>query len=295
VPPSPSTRRALLLVNRKARNGTARVQEALDILTASGVDLFEPSGLCTREDLDRCIRDNAAGIDLVVAGGGDGTMNAVAGAIRDTGLPLGILPLGTANDLARSLSIPVNPVEAARVIAVGGVRQLDLGNVNGHAFLNVASIGFSVDLARQLTSEAKKRFGVLGYAAAASRILSQSRPFTAYIEHDGTVEEVRTMQMSVGNGRFYGGGMTVESSATPFDGRLDFYSLEVEHWWELVRLAPALRRGTHGQHANVRAFGTTELTIRTRRPHLVNTDGELLTSTPAHFTISRAALPVFVP
>lgn len=286
-------RRGLLLVNRNARNGTASLGEALEILTANGIELIEPSGVSCRGDLDRFVRESASTADLVIVGGGDGTLNAVAGAIRDTQLPLGILPLGTANDLARSLGIPVDAPGAAKIIAAGAVRRLDLGDVNGHPFLNVASIGFSVTLARQLTSEAKKRLGVLGYAAAATRVLSQIRPFTASIDHDGKTEVVRTIQMSVGNGRFYGGGMTVESTASPFDGRLDFYSLEIEHWWELLRLVPALRRGTQGNERNVRVFGTQELTIRTRRPHGINTDGELLTSTPAHFTISRAALPVF--
>jgi len=106
---------------------------------------------------------------------------------------------------------------------------------------------------------------------------------------------VRTVQVSVGNGRFYGGGMTVETSAQPDDGRLDVYSLEVRHWAELVALLPSLRRGTHGQWTNVRAFATTELTLRTRRPHDVNADGELVTTTPARFTIRRAAVEVFVP
>jgi YegS/Rv2252/BmrU family lipid kinase len=283
----------LLLVNRNARNGTASLGEALDILTTSGIDLIEPSAVSCRGDLDRFVRESASTADLVIVGGGDGTLNAVAGAIRDTQLPLGILPLGTANDLARSLGIPLDAPGAAKIIAAGAVQRLDLGDVNGHPFLNVASIGFSVTLARQLTSEAKKRLGVFGYAAAASRVLSRIRPFTAFIDHDGETEEVRTIQMSVGNGRFYGGGMAVESTASPFDGRLDFYSLEIEHWWQLLRLAPALRRGTQGRDQNVRVFGTQELTIRTRRPHDVNTDGELLTSTPAHFTITRAALPVF--
>src|SRR3546814_18848741 len=88
--------------------------------------------------------------------------------------------------------------------------------------------------------------------------------------------------------------MTVGDTAQPDDGRLDGYSLEIRHWSQLLALLPALRRGTHGRWKDVRAFGTTELTLRTPREHEVNADGELVTTTPAFFRIRRAAVTVFV-
>ncbi|WP_142847847.1 lipid kinase [Telmatospirillum sp. J64-1] len=287
-------KRALILVNRRARRGGSSITDALDLLAHAGVTLIEPE-VMGREGLSEAIRTHAQEVDFVILGGGDGTMNAAAAGLHETGLPFGILPLGTANDLARTLGLPVSPIDAMRVILNGHTRRLDLGEVNGHFFFNVASIGFSAHLARNLTSEAKKRWGVLGYAVAASRLLAESRPFTVTIEHDGQIERAKTVQVSVGNGRFYGGGMTVENTAQPDDGRLDVYSLEVKHWSELLALLPALRRGTHGRWKNVRAFGTTEVILNTRRPHEVNADGELVTTTPAHFRIRRAAVTVFAP
>ena len=121
------------------------------------------------------------------------------------------------------------------------------------------------------------------------------RPFTAYIEHDGTTERVKTVQVAVGNGRHYGGGLTVDESAEPDDGVLDVYSLEVQRWWELLALLPALKRGTHGRWEKVRSFKTTGVTIRTRRRHAINTDGELTGETPATFRILPKALTVFAP
>ena len=285
-------KRALFLVNRRARSGARSLEDIAAALRAGGVGLVEPAE--TGGDLAETVR-RAEGVDLVIAGGGDGTMNRIAPALLETGLPFGILPLGTANDLARTLGLPPDPIEAAGVILSGRTRRLDLGEVNGHPFFNVASIGFSASLARGLTAEAKKRWGTLGYAWAALGVLSQSRPFTVSILHDGKVEVVKTIQVSVGNGRFYGGGMTVETTAKPDDGRLDIYSLEVPHWWHLLRLAPALRRGTQGGWRYVRAFATTELTLNARRPHDVNADGELVTRTPAHFRILPKAVEVFVP
>ena len=294
APANGQGRRALLIVNRKARSGLAPIDAAMTALEQGGIDLVETE-FASREDMTAEIRDNAAKVDLVILGGGDGTLNAAAPALVETGLPLGILPLGTANDLARTLSIPTGLDEAARVIAAGRNRPIDLGEVNGHYYFNVASIGFSARLARRLTSEAKQRWGALGYGMAATRLLSESRPFRASIEHDGRTEEVRTVQVSVGNGRYYGGGMAVEENARADDGRLDVYSLEVPHWWHLVALAPKLRRGTQATSKHVRGFATTELTLRTRRPHEVNADGELVTATPAHFRIHPRAVRVFVP
>ena len=227
--PVPGHRRALLLANPRARQGGASLAAARAVLHAGAIDLIEapwPDRAAGATAISDVIRQQAGHVDLVILGGGDGTLNAAALGLHDTQLPLGVLPLGTANDFARTLGIPPDLAAAARVIVERPPRPVDLGDVNGHPFLNVASIGFSADLARALTARAKKRFGVLGYGIVAARLLWQSRLFTAFIEHDNTVETVRTLQVSVGNGRYYGGGMAVEATATADDGRLDFYSLE---------------------------------------------------------------------
>jgi diacylglycerol kinase (ATP) len=291
-PADGKNRRALLLVNGKARSGGAPLDAIRGILREGGLDLIEPEN---NRDCHETITRHAASVDCVVLGGGDGTMNAAAPALVETGLPFGILPLGTANDLARSLGLPLEPEAAARLIPTAPEKAIDLGWVNGHYYFNVASIGFSADLAGELTADAKKKWGTVGYAIAAFRLLRRARPFTVTIEHDGTTEKVTTIQASVGNGRHYGGGMTVQEDATVDDGKLDFYSLEVDHWWRLVALLPALRRGTHGQAEDVRAFETTELKLSTRKPRAVNTDGELTTWTPAHFKVVPKAVRVLAP
>ena len=287
-------RRALLLVNHHARSGTAPLDDALSVLRRGGIDVTEEE-CSSKRPLPDAIRAQADGYDCVIVGGGDGTLNAAAPALLETGLPLGILPLGTGNDLARTLGIEPDPVAAAGLIVAGNIRRIDLGEVNGHPFFNVASIGFSAELARELTAEAKRRWGVLGYAITALRLLFQMRPFRAVIEHDGMTEATHTVQISVGNGRHYGGGMTVDNAAEPDDGSLYIYSLEVKRWWQLLALLPALRSGTHSAWDEVRAFRTTELTVRTRRPRAVNSDGELKTETPACFRLIRGAISVYAP
>ena len=287
-------KRALMIVNPRARRGSGPIEEVRAVLRNAGIELEEAS-TSENENASELISRRADHVDLAIVGGGDGTLNAAAAGLVYTGLPLGVLPLGTANDFARTLGIPADPVKAAEIIAAGKQNLIDVGEVNGHLFFNVASIGFSAELAGELTEHAKKRWGTLGYAIVAARILLRSRLFTAHVDHDGTTEEIRTMQVSVGNGRHYGGGMTVEETATADDGWLDLYSLEVDHWWRLLRLLPSLRKGTPGQWDDVRAFMTTEVTIRTNRARPVNTDGELTTYTPAHFRIRPKSVRVLVP
>jgi len=286
--------RALLVVNPRSRRGTGGIAAARDILERAGIAVTQPV-LGENESIADIIRRNVEDLDFVAVGGGDGTLNTAAAALVETGLPLGVIPLGTANDFARTIGIPTDPEKAAALIAAGKLKRVDLGEVNGRLFFNVASIGFSAELARGLTEEAKRRWGISGYGIVAARILIRSRLFTAFVDHDGMTETIRTLQVSVGNGRHYGGGMTVEETAAVDDGRLDFYSLEVDHWWRLLALLPSLRKGTQGRWRDVRAFRTTEVTVRTKKPRPVNTDGELSTYTPAHFRIRPKAIEVFAP
>ncbi len=291
----PATRRrALLIVNVKARQGGCPPDEVAAELEAAGLAVRRAE--CgRREQLADLIRRDARDVDLVVVGGGDGTLNAAVPGLLDVGVPLAILPLGTANDLARTLGVPLDIKEAARLAASGTVRRIDLGEVNGVPFFNVASIGLSVDLARNLTRDMKRRWGKLGYAVAALRVLSRLRPFRAEVRVNGEVHRVRTVQIGVGNGRHYGGGMTVEETAAPDDGRRDVYSIDVEHWWQLPLLYPAFRAGRHGRWENVHAWTCEAAEIVTRRPRPVNTDGEITTRTPARFRVCPGAIQVVCP
>ncbi|MCL6337018.1 lipid kinase [Pectobacterium carotovorum subsp. carotovorum] len=285
---------ALLFINKQARNGDSSARYVKELLQQSQIGIVEAD----EKDTGSCsdiIRAYADRVDFVIIGGGDGTLNSAAPGLVDTGLSLGVLPLGTANDFARTVGIPREIRQAVQVIANGKLRAVDLGEVNGHLFFNVSSIGFSAALARGLSAKSKKRWGTLGYALAAFKLLKQSRPFRVQIEHDGIKERVRTVQVSVGNGRFYGGGMAVADSAAPDDGRLDVYSLEASHWWEMVALIPFIRKGTHGRWRKVRAFSARELTLSTSKPHDINADGELIGKTPAVFGIREKAIQVFAP
>jgi YegS/Rv2252/BmrU family lipid kinase len=249
---------------------------------------------CTaREKLSPLIVERREDSDLVVLGGGDGTINAAARGLVEAQIPLGILPLGTANDLARTLGIPEDLEEATQIIIDGNRRRIDLGEVNGALFFNVASIGLSADLASELTSDMKKKFGKIGYALAAVSVLLRATPFRATIESERAKARALTLQIAIGNGLFYGGGMAIERDAKIDDGTLDLYSLEMRRAWKLALMAKAFRFGDHGAWREVRVDHAQEFHIRTRRRHPINADGELVSHTPAHFRILPKAIEVF--
>ncbi|MDX7951151.1 lipid kinase [Lichenihabitans sp. Uapishka_5] len=292
--PDRTARRALLLINTHARRGADAEPLVLAALEKAGI-VVERGSCDRRDDIAATIRARADHVDCVVLGGGDGTLNAAAPALIETGLPFGVIPLGTANDLARTLGIPLDPTEAAAVVAEGCERRIDLGLANQQPFFNVASIGFGVDLTRALTRDAKRRWGPLGYAIAGFKVLSRMRPFRVHIEQGDQRSMSRTIHLAIGNGRHYGGGMTVSEDAAIDDGRLNVYSLEVRSALKLLFLLPAMRRGTHGRWKEVRTFSSAEIVVRTRKPRSVNTDGEITTRTPVHFQVLRHAVRVYVP
>jgi YegS/Rv2252/BmrU family lipid kinase len=288
-------RPALVVVNSHSRRGAGAAEAVVRALQAAGVQVLarECQHVGELSDLIRAVRNEVAG---VVIGGGDGTLNAAAPGLLDTGLPLGIIPLGTANDLARTLDIPSDLALSARIIAAGKLHRIDLGEVNGHLFFNVANIGFGVDLTRALTRDTKRRFGPLGYAIAGLRAIARLRPFRAEIIHGSVTHVSRTVHVAVGNGRHYGGGMTVAEDACIDDGRLNVYSLEVDTFWRLLKLLPALRRGRHDIWEEIRALEGEAIVIRTPgRPRSVSADGEIVTRTPAHFRVRPGAVGMFVP
>jgi len=284
-------RRALLIVNEKSRSGRAAGRQVEHALGASGITVERPSG----EDLSGAIRAAKGTVDCVVLGGGDGTLNKSLPGLLDTGLPLGVIPLGTANDLARTLALPLDLTQAAQVIAAGHRKSIDVGMVNGIPFLNVASVGFGVDLTRALTHDSKLRWGRLGYLVAAFRVLRRMRPFHATITVGGTVQRCKTVHLAVGNGRHYGGGMTVSEDAAIDDNRLDVYSLEVPGALALLKILPSLRIGRHGRWAEVRTMAGQDVLVETRNPRSVNADGEIVTRTPAKFRVVPGALEIYVP
>jgi diacylglycerol kinase (ATP) len=286
--------RALLLVNPRARRGAEEAGEIAAGLRRAGLELVaDPSG--DPAALPHLIRRHAGEVDRVIVAGGDGTIHHAMQVLVHVGLPLAILPAGTANNLARTIGVPLD-LDAAIPVAAGSHRRsVDLGRVNGHWFSTTASIGLSVQVTEELSPDIKRRWGPLAYALAASSVLRRSHPFHADISWEGGSRHTRTVQIVVGNGRYYGAALAVAPDATIDDARLDLYSLEVSHWWELLKVAPFLKWGTHVKRPEVEALRAKIFEIRTRQPMPIDVDGELGAETPGRFEVVPRALEVFTP
>lgn len=290
----PARRRGLLLANPKARRGAEGVRDAAAVLRSAGIDLLiEEIG--NSKEIAAHVGRHAGDVDFIVLGGGDGTINAGLASLLQAGLPLGILPLGTANNTARTLDIPTDLAQAATIIAAGGTRRIDVGQVGDRYFLTTASIGLSVRITKELSDASKRRWGPLAYGVAAARALSKVDPFDAEIHHDAGSHQLRAIQIMVGNGRHYGAALTVSQHAAPDDALLDCYAIEAVPWWRLLGLLPALKRGSHGRKPDVQAITSHTIRIETPVPHRIDADGELVGKTPATFSTLPGALEVFVP
>lgn len=289
-------KRAMLLVNPLARSGADTRKAAAGLLRQRGFVLMQPPYGLEVWGFADYIRAEGHACDVIVVAGGDGTLSTCAKAISEVDRPLGILPTGTANDLARTLGIPLNLRSAADVVAAENRRRVDLGLVNGHPFFNVATIGLAADLAADLTAKSKRRFGILSYGLAALKTMLSAKTFTAWITNPaGEAKKVRTYQVAIGNGRHYGGGAVVHPEATIHDGHLDLYSLELKGIWKLAWRYRSFKRGDHSAWREVRTVRAKSFLIETRQPSPVNADGEIVTQTPARFEILPAALEVLVP
>ena len=296
-PPAASTsgrRRALMLVNSKGTRGNSALDRGLQVLADAGVEA-EPHRPSSPEHIPHLIREQAPEADLVILGGGDGTFSFAVDALLEAGRPLGVLPMGNANDFARTLGIPIDCEAACRIIAEAHSRKVDVGCINGTHFLNVASMGLSVRIARRLTRDLKERWGIWAYLGCAWEAIHERRSFAARVTCDGEISVLRSMQIAVGNGRFYGGGMTIAADASIDDGRLDLYALPRLRWWRLLVLLPILRWGWHRPIESILSLHGEKIDIETGRSLEINVDGEVRATTPAHFAVRRQALEVFVP
>ena len=291
---------AAVVINAGARLGAAASELAVDKLRRAGLPVTSVhrvlSGAELAGTLDRVVAD---GHDLVVVGGGDGTVSYAAGRLAGTGIVLGVLPLGTANDLARTLEIPNDLAAACAVLADGKVVDIDLGRANGQPFLNVASVGLSVGVTETLSPRLKRYLGPLAYAVAAVRAYARHRPFRARLEFpegDHEALELEDMlQVAVGNGRHYGGGNTVSPTAGIDDHTLDIYAIPGAPLREHVRIARLLKDGSFVERDGVYHLISRSVRLVTEPPMPVNLDGEIVTATPADFTIERNVVHVVVP
>lgn len=286
---------ALLILNAKSRNGAnADLQEGLTLLENAGMKIIQKNSNSAQETA-QLIAEHCDQVQLVILGGGDGTISSAAEALYHHKLPFAILPLGTANDLARSLGIPNNLPAAFQIILDNHRGKINLGTINGHYFLNAAHIGLGVTVTHELTPEVKKKWGVFSYLKAVFSAFKNNDSFHARITVKGKTYKLRSIQLAVGNGRYYGGGNVIDENSEIDDGLLCLYSLPPSTLWELLTRAPLLRYGKHSQMEKTFTVSAKRIEINTTHAKEIHADGEPVSKTPAIFEVIPHALEVIRP
>jgi len=291
-----------VIVNKGGGTSTGDDEEAARIkaaFEAQGVDadirLTDPG------DIVEAFRDAAAAaaLDAVVAAGGDGTLSCAAGQLAGSNLPLGILPLGTLNHLARDAGIPADLEEAVAVIAAGRTRAIDVAEVNGRVFVNNSSVGLYPDMVRfrEAQQERKGRGKRLAMLWASLASLRHFRRHRLWISAPGLEAQVRTPLLFVGNNRYQVNLFALGQRERLDEGELCLYAIRAR---SRAHLFWAGLRGIFGRLDQQRDFVTayvTEAEISSSRPALtLSLDGEtVLMETPLRYRIRPKALTLIVP
>ncbi len=238
------------------------------------------------------------GAEALLAGGGDGTISAVAGVLAGTGVPLGVLPLGTLNHFARDLGIPLALADAVAVVLAAVITAIDVGEVNGHVFLNNSSIGVYPRVLR--LRERYRRRGRSKWIAAFWAILAVLRRHSfmgVRVEADGETIVRRTPFVFVGNNAYRMEGLSAGSRDSLTDGRLVLYMMNASGRRNLLWLAWNVLIGRARQLAELEERSVLEAQVELRRGDIqLALDGEVLTERgPLEYRVRPAALRVFTP
>jgi YegS/Rv2252/BmrU family lipid kinase len=225
---------------------------------------------------------------------GDGLVGAIGGAMAGSETPLGIVPGGRGNDLARVLGIPDDPLEAVAVITAGETRRIDVGEANGKRFLGIVSVGFDSE-ANRLANETTFMRGNLVYAYAAVRTLLGWKPGRFTIRVGEERQRFSGYSVSVANSRAFGGGMFIAPDAELDDGEFDIVTVGEVGKLRFVGNLPKVFKGTHVNEDEVRVFRAAQLELTASRPFPVYADGEHLTDLPASLRVLPRALSVLAP
>jgi YegS/Rv2252/BmrU family lipid kinase len=239
-------------------------------------------------------REAAARGEIPVVMSGDGLVGQVGGVLAGGDVPLGIMPGGRGNDLARVLGIPTEVDGATDVLAAGNVRRIDVGEVNGHRFLGIASCGFDSD-ANRIANEAELIRGNLVYLYAGIRSLAAWRPARFTVTADGERREFTGYTVAAANNKAYGGGMFLAPDALLDDGMLDVVMTGDVGRLRFLANLPKVFKGTHVDNEEVTVLRAAEVEIRADRPFAVYADGDHLADLPATVRVLPRALGVIAP
>lgn len=245
----------------------------------------------------RCLARQAAanGYELVVAAGGDGTINEVVNGLVGSQTMLATLPLGTMNVWARELGLPLQPRAAAQTMLAWSPRTIDLGRAGDRYFLLMAGIGFDAAITANVRPAEKRRFGALAYVARGIEEVMRIRGTRARIVLDGRPIKARVLMIVVGNSQLYGGLVKITHRASIDDGLLDVCVIKGDNGINAIGHLIAILRRRFSLNPDIAYYRVHTVEVITRPPLPVQVDGDPIGTTPMRFSVAPAALRALLP
>ena len=289
-------RKAVVIVNTRSRSGKRHYRHILENLHRQGYQVVAAYPVLDPARLRDVLREaTQRDAHLLIVGGGDGTVTAVANELAHReDIALGIVPLGTGNSTARTLSIPLTVKQAVSTIVDGEVADVDLGRIGDRYFLNTIAVGLTADAVRTSSTRFKRYFGQLAYFLTGVSAFIKHRFFQCMITAEGQEFVGDVHEVVVANGRFFGDTILTPDASIQ-DGQLNVETVERTNiWqfiWRMLRFLVFRRSGLSGEHH----FSTTEVRIDTDPPQCIDIDGESFITTPVTVSVEPRALKVMVP
>ncbi|MBY8910595.1 diacylglycerol kinase [Salinicoccus roseus] len=271
--------------------------EVLERLEVGGYITSTHATTCAGDATQAAAKACDLGFDLIVAAGGDGTVNEVVNgmAAYDERPALGIIPMGTVNDFAKALHIPPTIDEAVEMIVSGRSARIDIGRMNSKYFINIAGGGKITEVSYEAPSKLKSIIGPLAYYVKGIEMLPKIRSTNVKIEYDDNVFEGKVMLFMLGLTNSIGGFEKLVPDARLNDGKFTLIIVEEAGLAEIGHIMTLATRGEHLKHPKVHFFKAEEVDISSFEEVHLNLDGEFGGVLPAHFINLKEHLEVRVP
>ena len=290
----PKIRSAAMIVNAKSRKGQALFRKACAATHALPfpVEAHAVEDPCDLEaTVERALANKP---DLVILGGGDGTISGLVDLLVGRDVILGVLPFGTANSFARTLGLPLDIAEAVAIFASGRTRRIDLGMIGDDYFANCAALGISPQIAETVPHGLKKMLGRIGYLGWAAYQYARFKPFTLIVGEGPTAERLRVVEVRISNGPYHGGTQLVDAASVD-SGEIVVQAVIGHEKAHLVRNWAASLLRLASRHKDTRDFRGKSICIATEPPLPISIDGEVLAHTPVTARIAAGVIDVMVP
>lgn len=285
---------AAMIVNARSRKGRDLFDQACAAMKSLPFPVDAHAVHDPREldaTMDRALAKRP---DLMILGGGDGTISGLVDKMVGADIALAVLPLGTANSFARTLGVPLDIDGAVAVIAGGYLKRIDLGMIDGDYFANGAAIGIAPQIARTIPHNLKRYLGRAGYLGWAAWEFLHFRPFTLIVGEGSSEHRIAAVEVRISNGPYHG-GTQINDSASVDSGVIVVQAVTGHVKRRLVKNWVATVLRLDARHETTEEFTGTSLRIRTDPPLPISIDGEILATTPVTARVAAGIIEVMVP